>query len=327
MRRSLWAKFLILLLLVSAVALSATLVLRHLMVRDFRDYLEGQDEDRVYWITADAERTYEQHGGWGQEWLSEDALWALMLGFEIRVVDPNGRLVLDTAQALSSLTPSMRGRGLPALPPDAPRGAFVPYPLFLSGTQIGTLEVRRLGPREDTAFVAQSNRFVLFSVLALGGAAVVLSTVASRRLTRRLADLAERAAGIGRGDLRSRVTVSGADEVGSLAETFNRMASALQLMEDQRKRLLTNLAHDLRTPLGAIRGELEGMMDGLIPATKEGLLSLHDEVGRLKRMLEGIEDLASAQASALHLAREPVPLRALLRQAIERLERGQLGRR
>jgi len=323
MRRSLWAKFLLLLLAVSAIALSATLVLRHLMVRDFRDYLDGQAEDRVYWITADAERTFELHGGWGQEWLAEDALWALMLGFEVRVLDAAGTLVFDTGRALERLTPKMRSRGLPALPADAStRGAFVPYPLFLSGERIGTLEVRRIGPREDAGFVSRSNQFLLVSVLLLGGAAVALSTFASRRLTGRLALLARGAARIADGDLAARVPVSGQDELCSLAETFNRMAGALQALEDQRKRLFTNLAHDLRTPLGAIRGELEGMMDGLIPATKEGLQSLHDEVGRLRRMLEGMEELASAQASALHLRRESVPLGALLRQAVERLERG-----
>lgn len=322
MRRSLWAKFLLLLLAVSAIALSATLVLRHLMVRDFRDFLDGQAEDRVYSITADAERTFELHGGWGQEWLAEDALWALVLGFEVRVLDAAGQLILDTGRAIERLTPAMRARGLPALPPDSSGpGAFVPYPLFLAGERIGTLEVRRIGPREDSAFVSQSNQFLVLSILLLGGTAVALSAIASRRLTSRLALLARGAAGIAGGDLASRVSVSGQDELGALAENFNRMASALQALEDQRKRLLTNLAHDLRTPLGAIRGELEGMMDGLIPATREGLQSLHDEVGRLRRMLEGMEELASAQASALHLRRESVHLAALLHQAVERLER------
>ena len=326
MLRTLWAKFLLLLLAVAAVALSATLVLRGLMVRDFRDYLEGQSEDRVYWITADAERTYEKHGGWSQEWLDEDALWALMLGFQIRVVDLDGRVVSDTERALASLSPLMRGRGPLLQPGAAAQGDYVPYPLFLSGAQIGTLEVRRLGPREGAVFVERSNRFLLLSVLALGGAALVMSAVASRGLTGRLARLARAAASIGQGDLGSRVAVTGKDEVGSLARTFNRMAQALQGLEEQRKKLLTNLAHDLRTPLSAIQGEIEGMMDGLIPATREGLQSLHEEAGRLRRMLDGIEDLARAQASALELTKERLPLRPLLQHVLERVERGSRGK-
>ena len=77
--------------------------------------------------------------------------------------------------------------------------------------------------------------------------------------------------------------------------------------ERLRTALLSSLSHDLRTPLGAIRGELEAMLDGLLPLTKEGLQSLHEETGRLRRMLEGIEDLAQAQASARYKQRPVQP--------------------
>jgi two-component system sensor histidine kinase BaeS len=326
MRRTLWAKFLLLLLAVVALALSATFVLRGLMVRDFRAFLEGQTEDRVYWITADAERTYEKEGGWSREWLDEDALWALMLGFEIRVLDTEGRVVSDTARAIDSVSAPMRGRFPVPLPPAGASPAYVPYPLFLSGEQIGTLEARRIGPLGDAPLVERSNQYLVASVLALGGAALALSAFAARRLTRRLARLASAAASVGRGDLTVRAEIGAADELGSLADTFNRMAAALQGFEQQRKKLLTDLAHDLRTPLSAIRGELEGMMDGLIPTTKEGLQSLHEEAGRLRRMLDGLEDLARAQASALTLVKERVPLRQLLGHLLERTQRGAAGK-
>lgn len=326
MRSSLWVKFLILLFAVAAVALSATLVLRSLMVRDFRDYLEGQTEDRVYWIAADAERTYEKHGGWGQEWLREDALWALSLGFQIRVRDAGGRMVSDTEGALAALSPNLRTRGFPPLPAEGATADYVPYPLFLSGEPIGTLELRRIGPPGDAVFIERSSRFLWLSVLVLGALALAMSAVASQRLTRRLAHLAKAAAAVSAGELGARARVVGQDEVALVAEAFNRMAQALQRLEEQRKRLLTNLAHDLRTPLSAIRGELEGMMDGLIPPDREGLQSIHEEAGRLRRMLEGIEDLARAQASALSLARERVPLRPLLQHLLERVERGARGK-
>lgn len=323
MTRTLWGKFLILLLAVSVVALSAALILRELMIRDFRDYLEGERENRVYWITADAERTYEKHGGWSQDALDEDAIWALMLGFEIRIVDVAGQAVSDTERALASLSPSMRGRGIPVAEPGSPEhGEYVPYPLFLRGSQIGTLEVRRLAYREEATFIERSNRFLMLSLLAMGGVALVLSALASRRLTRPLKQLAAAAASISEGDLSSRAAIHEKDEFGALAETFNRMAQALQALEELRKKLVMNLAHELRTPLTAMRGELEGMMDGLVPTGKEELRSLLEETGRLKRMLEGIEDLARVQASVLALARVRIPLRPLLEQLAETARRG-----
>jgi two-component system sensor histidine kinase BaeS len=322
MTRSLWAKFLVLLLAVSAVALCAALILRELMIRDFRDYLEGERENRVYWITADAERTYEKHGGWNREALDEDAVWALMLGFEMRIVDPHGQVVADTETALASLSPGMRSRSpLTRQPVSREDADYVPYPLFLAGSQIGTLEIRRVGVREEATFVERANRFLLVSLVAIGGIAVALSAFASRRLTRPLQRLAAAAAAISEGDLRSRATIHQKDEIGSLGETFNRMAQKLESLEELRKKLVANLAHELRTPLSAMRAELEGMIDGLIPRGKEELQSLHEETGRLRRMLDGIEDLAHAQASVLTLARERLPLRPLLQHAMERAVR------
>ena len=320
MTRSLWIKFLVLLLAVSGIALCAALVLRELMVRDFRDYLEGEREDRVYWITADLERTYEKHGGWNKEALDEDTLWALMLGFRMRITDTSGRFVVDTESALASLSPSGRQRGLARLESALRRSAeYESYPLFLGGVEIGKLEASAMRPRKEAAFIERSNLFLLWSVIAMGGIAVALSAIASRRLTRPLKRLAGAAASISEGDLTARVAIEDRDEIGKLAETFNRMAQELQTLEELRRKLLTNVAHELRTPLGAIRAELEGMMDGLIPAGKEQLQSLHDETGRLKRMLEGMEDVAHAQASALTIRKERVPLRPLLTNMIQRL--------
>jgi two-component system sensor histidine kinase BaeS len=324
MTRSLRTKFVVLLVAVSIVALSSALLLRHLMIRDFGGYLEGEAEDRVYWITADLERTYEKHGGWNRETLDEDALWALMLGFHVRVTDSEGRLVGDTETAIASLSPLMRARSLPGLRTShRPEGSeYVPYPLFVAAAQIGMLEVAPLEQVKEAAFIRRSNAFLLVSLFALGAVAVILSAAASRRLTRPLKDLAAAVASIGAGDLTARVTPSGDDEIGALGHTFNRMATGIESIEKLRKTLLTNVAHELRTPLGAIRAELEGMLDGLLPVTKDGIQSLHDETGRLKRLLDGMEDLVRAQGSALSLRKERVSLRPLLQQVVDRVERG-----
>ena len=323
MIKSLWIKFLILLVAVSIIALSAALVLRELMIRDFRQYLEGEREDRVYWITADIERTYDKYGGWNRDILSEDAIWALMLGFEMRILDHKNRVVMDTENALASLSPLVRSRVLAVseLPPQEQAGLYLPYPLFLAGNEIGRLEVRFLKPQKESVFIERSNNFLLFSLVALGGLALVLSVLISKRLTRPIKRLTSAAAAISEVDLKARVPVIGKDELCKLSESFNTMAHALETQEALRKKLLSNVAHELRTPLGAMRGELEGMMDGLIPSDKEQLQSLHEETGRLRKMLDGMEDLAQAQASVLTLRKQPVLLKPYLDNIIDRAGR------
>lgn len=323
MIKSLWIKFLVLLFAVSVIALSAAFVLRELMIRDFRQYLEGEREDRVYWITADLERTYEKYRGWNREVLSEDALWALMLGFEMRILDHKNSVVMDTGKALASLSPLVRSRVLAVseLPPREQAEPYLPYPLFLAGNEIGRLEVRFLKPQKESVFIERSNKFLLLSLFALGGLALGLSVIVSRKLTRPIKRLTSAAAAISEGDLKARVPVTGSDELCRLSESFNTMAHALETQEALRKKLLSNVAHELRTPLGAMRGELEGMMDGLIPSGREQLQSLHEETGRLKKMLDGMEELAQAQASVLTLRKQPVLLKPFLDNIIDRARR------
>ena len=322
MIRSLRIKFVVLLLAVSAIALSAAFLLRGLMLRDFRDYLEGEREDRVYWVTADLERSYELHGKWDRPSLVDESVRALLLGFKVRVLDAKGSPLMDTGRALLALSPSMRRRvdalAQEHLSSDAD-GPYLPYPLFLGGREIGRMEVHFLEPERNALFIAQSRQFLLWSIVALGGIAVVLSVVASGVLTRSLKRLATAAAAVGKGDLAARVPVRGGDEIAQLTADFNRMAEALEIQEGLRKKLITNLAHELRTPLSAMRGELEGMIDGVLPMDQAQLGSLHEEVGRLQRMLEGIEDLAQAQASALSLKKEQVILKSFLENIMGRL--------
>ncbi len=84
------------------------------------------------------------------------------------------------------------------------------------------------------------------------------------------------------------------------------------------RNLLPNVAHELRTPIGAVRAMLEGMMDGVISMDKEQLQTLYEETGRLKKILEGIEKLTEAQASILSLKKEPIELNPFLKSIVER---------
>lgn len=314
MLRNLWIKFFILLLGVSLIALSAALMLRELMIRDFREYAEGQLEDRVYWVIADLEGTYEKYRGWNEDVISEDAIWALMLGFEVRVLDSRGTVIMDTERALNVLSPLTRKRVAAIAHMSGAKKSehYVPYPLFLAGKEIGSLEVRFLRPERENIFIERSNRFMLLSLLGMGGLVLVLSTVFSRRLARPIKRLAATAEAISDGDLKIRVPLSGKDEIGRLAISFNKMVHSLEAQESLRKRLISNVTHEIRTPLAAIKGEIAGMMDGLIPNDKEQLKSLYEEAGRLEGILEGIEELSRAQAGSLFLNKKVEKLRPLL---------------
>jgi two-component system sensor histidine kinase BaeS len=323
MLKSLWAKFLLLLIAVVAIGLSATFLLRELMVKDFRVYLEGEREERAYWVTAALESSYDKYAGWREENVIENTVWAMMLGIEMKLLDADGTLIMDTNRAIDTLSPFVKKRVMAIAERRVKEGdgPFTPYALFLGGQQIGHLEVRFLSPQKEKVFISRSNRFLLISLLALGGIAVFLSIIFSRKMTRPIKALTSAAAAIEEGNLRSRVGISGDDEIGRLSDAFNRMARKLEVQEALRKKLTSNIAHELRTPLSAIRGELEGMIDGLISADTETLKSLYAEIGRLKTILNGIEDLSQAEASSLMIRKIDLQLLPFLKNITERLKK------
>lgn len=317
----LYAKLLLLLLAVAAVSLLASVLVRDLMVRDFRSFREGEMEDRVYWVTADVENAYDG-SGWKVAAVAENTVRALMLGLETRIIDRGGRLVMDPQRALALLPEVRRQQVLSAsrFPQRAGVGDFVPYPLFAGDTEVGSLEVRFIPLEREALFIARSNRLLLGSAIAVSVAVVLLSMLAARRLAKPLQILAAGADAIAQGELGARVPERGHDEVARLGQAFNRMAITLEQQEQLRRKLFANAAHELRTPLAAMRGELEGMLDGLFPTTPEQLRSLHEETGRLTLLVKGMEDLLQAEASTVALRRRPVALKPLLTAIVERYQ-------
>jgi two-component system sensor histidine kinase BaeS len=330
MIRSLWIKFLVLLFAISLINLSAAFFLRGLIIKDFEEYLEGETEDRIYRILAAVEGSFEKYSGWNTDILIDNTLWALLLGYEIKILDINDRELMNTRQALKTISPLMKRRimAITNYYPEGPASEgkeVTSYPMFLGGKEIGSLEARSIGrPGElvkETIFMERSNRFLLFSLLASGGISILLSLVFSMKLTNPIKNLTAAANDISEGKIKSRVPVTGRDEISNLAQTFNAMADNLEIQESLRRKLTSNIAHELRTPISAMQGEIEGMIDGLIPVNKERLLSLHEETDRLKKIIEGLEELSRAQASALEMKKQNVSIKPFLSNIKGRFEK------
>ena len=323
MRCNLRCRFLLLFMLISAIALSSAFVLRGVVMRDFGRYLDGESQDRIHRVVALLEGGYDANAGWRRETLATDLAWALQLGVEVRLFDPAGRLVMDTGQAVSLWTPLMRKRVLDetGYDPGTLTSALIPYPLYLRGDEIGQLEARMLDQVKEDYFVRSSGRVLLISVTILGLVSVFAGIIASRRITRPILELVAASGDIAGGNLSRRVKIYGGDEIGHLSESFNVMAHALEAQEKLRRTLLSNAAHELRTPLAIISGELEGMLDGVLPTDRSALQSLHDEARRLTAILDGVDELSLAEAGVLNLHKEAFILKPYLAAIADRFER------
>ncbi|PWI13384.1 two-component sensor histidine kinase [Streptomyces sp. Act143] len=141
---------------------------------------------------------------------------------------------------------------------------------------------------------------------------VAVTVVVATRLVRPLRALTEAARQPP--ELHVRVPVTTRDETGILAAAFNALTERRERLEEQRKAMVSDIAHELRSPLTNIRGWLEVTKDGLVEPDTALLTSLHEEALVLQRVIDDLQDLAAADAGTLRLHREPVAVGELLGQ-------------
>lgn len=156
---------------------------------------------------------------------------------------------------------------------------------------------------------------------ALAGLAVLavaagVTVFAGRRLTRPIRALTAAVRRMGHGDRTARVPISGHDEVAQLGQAFNAMAESVAKSEDQRRAMVGDIAHELRTPLANVRGYLEAAEDGVVPLDRALVSSLLEESALLQHLIDDLQDLALADAGALRMHREACDAADLARQAV-----------
>jgi signal transduction histidine kinase len=155
-----------------------------------------------------------------------------------------------------------------------------------------------------------------FGLLILGLLGVAfLAGRAVRRMAAPIGEVMEAADRVAGGDYSTRVQTRGPGEVGRLAHSFNQMTERLQANETQRRALLADVTHELRTPLSVIRGNVEGILDGVYPADDAHLGPLLEETAVMARLLDDLQILSTAEAGVLRLHRERVDPVALAQDA------------
>jgi signal transduction histidine kinase len=162
------------------------------------------------------------------------------------------------------------------------------------------------------------------SLLLAGAAALATAVVASVLVSRGIVSPIHRLAGASRriaaGHYGERVHVDGTTEVHQLATSFNAMASAVEDAERRRQELIGDVAHEMRTPIATLEGYLEGLLDGVIEPSDRVWAKLHDEAGRLRRLIEDLQELSRAEAHQLTVVCQATPPAAIVKPAVERLE-------
>ena len=157
-----------------------------------------------------------------------------------------------------------------------------------------------------------------FAAIGLGmlGAALLLGAGLAHWLTRRVRALASGTEALMRGDYDVRLPVAGRDELDRLAGDFNSLAATLAATRRARSQSIADIAHELRTPLAVLRGEIEALQDGVRSLDAASLASLAQEVAHLGRLVEDLHTLSLADLGALSYRKEPLDVAELAGEAV-----------
>ena len=222
------------------------------------------------------------------------------------IADPSGVIIADTEGLLT--------------------GNRYPVPRLKTGIAIGSdddpLGFVFVGAMVDLSLKPLEREYIRSVILAIllivGVGAIVVFVLSSAfvsRIVTPLRDVMKASREIAAGNFSARITSDRSDEIGSLAESFNVMGASLQKDEQIRIQLIADIAHELRTPLSLIRGNIEAILDDVYPLDKNSIASVHEETLFLAKLVEDLRDLSLLDADELPITRERIDVRELLKRA------------
>lgn len=162
--------------------------------------------------------------------------------------------------------------------------------------------------------------FTSFAVAFL--IAIAASLFISRLITRPVNALTIASQSIAKGEYEYRIPKKEipADELGQLALSFNQMSEKLEQTETMRRQLIGDISHELRTPLTAIKGSMEGLIDGVLPKDESTFSQIYQEADRLQRLVEDLQELSRVEAGHFKLTKKKTNIKDLARAATTALE-------
>ena len=224
----------------------------------------------------------------------------------------------DTGSAEEATTLQFDKHGLVSTAPTDQEGAVTEAILTSDGKKVGQVRLWVLGSdalltKADTAFREKTIDAMLLAAIIAVAISLMIGFLVSRMLTNPIRRITGTAKQIRDGDLSARTGLRGDDEIDQLGETFDEMATSLEKDMKHEKRLTSDVAHELRTPLMAMLATVEAMQDGVYPTDNEHLETVASETRRLARLVQQMLDLSRMENHTAPMNLEPVDTVELVR--------------
>jgi two-component system sensor histidine kinase BaeS len=302
--------------IVLLMGISQSLFLQSKIENTFQGYLEKNNIGYMEKMKQNLELYYQETGSWSnvQEKYFTNSystghgmmmrgmsanMGISMANADLLLLDMQGTVIADTANTRIGIT-------------DFPLSGKK-EDLIINGEKKGTLllyqyELQNL----EKDFINSTNMAILISSLIGAFLSIVISVWIARKMTTPLKALIKGTKKIASSEKVEIVNIQTKDEFRELGEAFNEMSQMLAKNEEVRKALVADVAHELRTPLTILQGKLESIQEGAIQASEEVILEITDEVYRLKRLVNDLQQLSLAESGNLPLHIMPVNINQLV---------------
>lgn len=195
-------------------------------------------------------------------------------------------------------------------------------PIMVDGEKVGTVLVRVPGSETlltkfDEDFRDKSYNAMIFAALIALIIAMVMGAIFARTIAAPVKKITNAAKALKEGDYSARTGMTGSDEIARLGNMFDLMADSVESNRKLERRLVTDVAHELRTPLMAIQSTVEAMIDGVFKPDAERLETLNSEVQRLSRLVDALLKLSRLESRTKPIEQKKVDLTEMLSSVVQ----------
>ena len=306
-----------------ALVFGAMFLARYIFILNFHHYINQVEQERLESLVQVLQEKYLENGDWG--FIRRDpSAWTITLeelaGITNRPLPPpSDRDRKNDSRDNQTRLLLLDENDLPILGIPEPGDRSKIFPITVESRQVGWLGIKTRKPFKGGPPAAlmerQAKHLTLLGILVICITALI-AVLFSRSLLRPIRQLIQGTRALANREFSVRISPSGSDELGKLAENFNTMAKTLEEYETLRKKWLTDISHELRTPLAVLRGELEAIQDGVHETTPSSIASLHNEVLRITKLVEDIHLLSLAESDSLSMEKTPCLPRPILEETV-----------
>ncbi|NLK95088.1 MAG: HAMP domain-containing protein [Clostridiales bacterium] len=204
---------------------------------------------------------------------------------------------------------------------DNKRDAYL-RPIFRENAFCGMIVLETKAEVIDSSLAADFKMIWIYTLGVVIVLVVSINYALKKKLITPLNEINTVANRLSKGEVDQRIEIDSDDEIGELARSFNIMASSLEAVDSNRRDFISNVSHELRSPITSMKGFISGILDGVVPKDKESyyLKLVYDEINRLSRLINDLLDISSMEVGKFKLTIMEVDINALVKRCLLNME-------